>query len=136
MTTEDTPAPIKLKSKDIKPTRSRLLAEQNYTCALCKQACAEDQAVLDHDHAGGHVRAVLHRTCNAVEGKVIGAMRRFGIKNPDEFLSELVKYHDTHKQNVTGLIHPAHRTPDEKKELAKKRVQRKNKAKKAAKIPK
>lgn len=122
--------PTKLKSKDIKPTRDRLLQQQGYLCALCKLPCSDDQAVLDHDHTGGHVRSVLHRSCNAVEGKLIGAMRRFGIKNPDDFLLEVVNYHTKHSTNITGLIHPAHKTQEEKKELAKKR--RKNKAKKAA----
>lgn len=125
--------PIKLKGKDVKPTRLRLLEAQGYICSLCKQPCDEEQAVLDHDHAGGHVRSVLHRTCNAVEGKIIGAMRRFGIKDPDAFLVELVQYHKTHKENATGLIHPTHRTPDEKKALAKKRADKKKAAKKAAK---
>lgn len=121
----------KLKSKDLKEYRLHLLAKQGNVCAICKLACTEEQAVLDHDHSAGHVRAVLHRGCNAVEGKIINAIKRYGIKDPRGYLNGLVAYHVLHEQNMTGLIHPTHRTPDEKKVLLKKRVARKKKAKKA-----
>lgn len=115
----------KLKSKDVKSMRQAMLESQEFTCAICKLPCDEEQAVLDHDHKGGHVRAVLHRGCNAAEGKIMNTLRRYGIKDPHKFLRELMQYHELHATNQTGLIHPTHRTEEEKKELAKKRAKRK-----------
>ena len=124
--------PRKLKSTQVKSTRQAMLESQGYACAICKLPVEEDQAVLDHCHKGGHVRAVLHRGCNAVEGKIVNAMKRYGVKNPVDFLRNLADYHVYHAENRTGLIHPTHKTEDEKKELAKKRAKRKKLQKKNA----
>jgi hypothetical protein len=114
--------PVKLKGKDVKSTRASLLEKQGYKCTLCGRDCTDDQAVLDHDHKGGHIRSVLHRGCNAAEGKIMNSMRRYGIPNPIEFLENMIKYQKTHATNQTNLIHPTFLTPEEKKEkLAKKR---------------
>ena len=126
--------PVKLKGKDIKPTRTRLLEQQSFKCALCMLDCSEDQAVLDHNHQGGHVRAVLHRGCNATEGKIMNSMRRYGIKDPLQFLESMIKYQQHHAMNQTGLIHPTFKTPEEKIAATKKRVKRKRKAFKKSKI--
>lgn len=127
-------SPQKLKSKDVSNIRLKLLEAQGFRCAICNQEILEDQAVLDHNHKDGHVRAVLHRTCNAVEGKIVNAMRRYGIKNPREYLEGLVKYHDFHETNQTGLIHPTHRTPEEKAARVKARAKKKREAAKKAKL--
>jgi len=60
---------MKLKTTEVKPLRERLLLEQGGRCALCGQLIDEGKAVLDHDHATGHCRGVLHRSCNSVLGK-------------------------------------------------------------------
>lgn len=117
--------PVKLKGKDVKRTRDALLEKQDFKCAICQEPCSTEQAVLDHNHKLGHVRAVLHRTCNSVEGKILGAMRRFGIKNPKDYLLGLVKYHDHHETNQTGLIHPTFKTLEEKVEAVKAKAKRK-----------
>jgi len=116
--------PIKLKTTQVKKIRLELLEAQEFKCGICGHPCTEDQAVLDHDHKAGHVRAVLHRTCNAVEGKVVNAMRRYGITDPYAFLTGLVQYHQTHASNQTGLIHPAHFTAEEKIERRKAKAKR------------
>lgn len=116
--------PIKLKSTAVKKTRLELLEAQAYMCAICKLPCTIDQAVLDHDHTGGHIRAVLHRGCNAAEGKILNTLRRCGIKNPAEYLISLVQYHELHTTNQTGLIHPLHFTADEKIERKKIKIKR------------
>ncbi len=107
-----------------------MLESQGFTCAICHLPCDEEKAVLDHCHKGGHIRAVLHRGCNAVEGKIVNAMKRYGVKNPIDFLRNLAEYHVYHAENRTGLIHPTHKTEEEKKELAKKRAKRKKSQKK------
>jgi hypothetical protein len=117
-------APIKLKTKDLKSTRLQLLESQGFVCAICSLPCTEDQAVLDHNHAIGHVRAVLHRGCNAAEGKVINTLRRYGIKDTDTFLLGLLQYHKDHADNQTGLVHPAFKTPEEKLQARKVRAKK------------
>lgn len=129
-----TPEPVKLKGKDVKSTRASLLEKQGYKCTLCQRECTEEQAVLDHDHKGGHIRSVLHRACNAAEGKIMNSMRRFGIQNPIEFLENMIKYQQDHATNRTGLIHPLHRTPEEKAEAIKVRAKKKRDALKKAKL--
>lgn len=122
----------KLKGKDVRETRQSLLEQQAHRCAICGEHCTDEQAVLDHDHTGGHVRGVLHRSCNAVEGKIVNAFRRYAIQNRVAFLSGLIAYHEKHSTNNTGLIHPTHRTAEEKIEATRKRARRKRLALKAA----
>lgn len=114
--------PIKLKSTQITPTRARLLAEQGGKCALCCLPLAATAAVLDHDHDTGAVRAVLHRSCNAVLGKVENGAVRYCVPNLVAFASGLGNYIRTHQVNVTGLIHPLYRTSEEKRLLRNKRA--------------
>jgi hypothetical protein len=116
---------VKLKGKDVKTVRASLLEQQGYKCTLCERDCTEEQAVLDHDHKGGHVRSVLHRACNAAEGKIMNSMRRFGIQDPIRFLENMIKYQITHSTNQTNLIHPTHKTPEQKLEASKARAKRK-----------
>ena len=126
--------PLKLKGKDVKRTRLALLEKQGYVCTLCAQSCSDEQAVLDHDHAHGHIRSVLHRGCNAAEGKIMNTMRRYGIKNTLEFLTNLIQYQLTHVENRTGLIHPTFRTAEQKIEATKKRARKKRAALKKLKL--
>ena len=128
----ETTASRRIKSKEVKNTRLELLELQENTCAICRLPCSLDQAVLDHTHKAGHIRAVLHRGCNAVEGKVVNAIKRYGIADPAAFLAGLIKYHEVHRTDQTGLIHPTFKTAEEKKALAKKRAQRKRLAAKKA----
>lgn len=115
---------MRLKPKEVKTTRLDLRAKQNYTCALCHLPLAEDKAVLDHAHDTGAIRATLHRGCNALLGKLENNHKRYGV-NLDAFLKGVSGYIEQHKTNQTGLLHPSHRTPEEKKLLAKKRRARK-----------
>jgi len=121
-------SPQKLKTKDIASTRRSLLERQQFKCAVCGYECLEEQAVLDHDHKDGHVREALHRGCNAVEGKIVNAMRRYAIKDTRAFLEGLVKYHEKHATNRSGLIHPTHKTPEEKVARVKARAKKKREA--------
>jgi len=77
-------------------------------------------AVLDHDHSTGAVRASLHRTCNALLGKVENNYKRYGVKNLGAFCAGLAGYLQTHRINQTGLLHPTFKTEDEKREKRNK----------------
>jgi hypothetical protein len=123
----------KLKAKDVKATREKLLAAQGGICALCSELCSSEEAVLDHCHKGGYVRAVLHNSCNSALGSVENAMVRRGVKNKQAFANGIGAYLGVHSTNQTGLTHHTHRTLDEKKALATKRRKAKAKLKKLSK---
>jgi len=101
----------RLKPKEVPRYRRTLLRRQSNICPLCKQYIAKEQATLDHDHASGHCRAVLHRNCNQIEGRIRAWARRSKIP-PDEFMLNLAEFV---QRDYSGYkIHPNHRTEIEK----------------------
>lgn len=96
-------------------------------CALCRLPCSEQSAVLDHNHSTGAVRAALHRGCNALLGKVENNAARYGVPNVSAFGAGLGPYLQRHQINQTGLLHPTHKTEDEKR-LARNAKARKARA--------
>ena len=105
-------APMKLKTTEVKPLRERLLTEQGGRCALCGQLIDEGKAVLDHDHATGHCRGVLHRSCNSVLGKWERG-RRYGKDFDPVHAAKGLFAYLTKPQ--THPIHPAHGKPKRRK---------------------
>lgn len=63
------------------------------------------------------MRGTLHRSCNALLGKLENNHARFGVSwdNLPAFLHGAAGYLQKHKTNITGLIHPTHKTEDEKR---------------------
>ena len=117
----------KLKQTEIADCRINQLSLQRGCWALCKQLIIDD-AVLDHDHKSGKLRQVLHRGCNAMLGKIENNMPRdrISLDRLDEFAKNIVKYL---KANYADVIHPTHKTAEEKKDAAKKtRARKKAKA--------
>lgn len=115
----------KLKTTEVATTRTALLVSQAGRCNLCQLPCSPSQAVLDHDHLTGIVRAVLHRGCNALLGKVENNHKRYGVPQLSAFLHGCASYLQRHETDRTGLLHPTHLTEDEK------RLKRNKKARKA-----
>jgi len=106
----------------LRPVRAKLKKEQRGRCPLCGLDLGDD-IVLDHDHATGDVRAVLHRWCNAVLGKVENWSNRVGRGvDPTVFLGNVLAYLQHHKANPSGLKYPTFRTEVEKRELRNKRA--------------
>lgn len=120
----------KLKASEVAAYRNLKLQDQGGRCAMCSYPCSTEQAVLDHDHETGAVRGVAHRGCNAVEGKIVNSYRRYGVPCLPAFLNGLARYHQKHLTNITGLLHPTHKTDDEKR-LARNEKARKARALKA-----
>ena len=110
--------PQRLTYSAVAPTREQLLADQGGKCALCGLPCSSDEAVLDHDHDTGRIRGLLHRSCNAAEGKISNAAARWGAKSSSyadiiPYLKNLVAYLENPPKN---LIYPMHKSADEKKD--------------------
>ena len=114
----------KITHRDLAPLREEYLQRQGGICPLCGKPIDPSEVVLDHDHFKGNCRMALHRTCNALEGKTINWILRFGRGiNPSEFLSNLVQYWGMDFSK--NPIHPTHKT-DIDKEILK--LQRRIKA--------
>lgn len=118
------PAPprlVKLARSSMRSYVHRLHKEQGGLCPLCSHPIdlsIKGEGVLDHDHDTGHIRGVLHRSCNAAEGKISNAAARWGAKSSSyadiiPYLENLVRYL---KATPTNMIYPMHKTPDEKRD--------------------
>ena len=59
----------------------------------------------------------MHRSCNSLLGKLENNAARFGVRDRDmpAFLHGAASYILKHRTNITGLIHPTHKTDDEKR---------------------
>jgi hypothetical protein len=112
----------RLKTTEVAAARRTLLVEQGNVCDLCRLQCSEAQAVLDHNHSTGAVRATLHRGCNALLGKVENNAARYGVPNVSAFGAGLGPYLARHMTNKHGLLHPTFKTEDEKRLLRNKRA--------------
>lgn len=108
--------------------RLRILKEQNYICPLCETKIEPEEAVLDHLHGDtGNIRSVLHRSCNASEGRILTfAGQRCRSDNPLKFLKNLVKYWE--KDFTDNPIHPSEKIPEEVERLKLKRKLKKLKS--------
>ncbi len=98
-----------------------LKTKQDGKCPLCLKEIdltIKGEGVLDHDHDSGEIRGVLHRSCNAAEGKIANAAARWGAKSAAyaaiiSYLENMVKYL---KSPGAGMIYPMHKTVDEVKD--------------------
>lgn len=105
----------RLKAKEVAEYRRKLLEKQGGICTLCKLPIEPGDDTLDHCHDTGHVRAVLHRNCNQVEGRIrTWAKRAYG--DATEFLEAMVEH--WRKDYSHYAVHPNHRTEKER-EIAK-----------------
>lgn len=110
----------RLKATEVASYRKIALEDQGGHCMLCGDRIAEGEAVLDHCHKSGHVRAVLHRGCNAMLGHIENNRARNMLKDGRlwRFLRRVEAYISAdHSQRP---LHPTHRTADEKAVRAKK----------------
>ena len=114
-------------------------SKQDGKCAICQKPIdftvmgRTSDYVVDHNHDTGEIRGVLHRSCNAAEGKVANAAGRWGAKSTKYedilvFLRQLVRYLE---QDGVGVIYPDHKTPEEKAAAARLKRNKANAAKRA-----
>lgn len=120
-------ANTRLKGKDLSAFRQTMYDEQNGICPLLGTHIEPDQMVLDHDHVTGHIRSVLSRNTNSIEGRILSFIGRLkGDVDPVEFLKRLIEYWE--KDYSHNPIHPSEKTPEEKERLMLKRKLKKLKA--------
>ena len=108
---------MKLKQGEIAPLREKMYEEQGKLCPLCKLHIPKGEAVLDHDHTSGHIRGVLHASCNSLEGIIArylkgrsAPLRKSG--GLEKFLLNLFKY--LKKDYSKNPYHPKHKTEEDK----------------------
>ena len=116
----------RIKQKDIKPLRERILKEQDYVCPLCKTKIGSEEACLDHDHETGRIRYALHRSCNQAEGRIVSWAKRSRDSDPYHFIRNLVELHA--KDYSCNPIHPSHLSENEKELKRLRKHQRKLKS--------
>lgn len=108
----------RLTTSAVAPYRSALLAKQAGKCALCKRACASRTPCLDHCHSSGVVRGVLCRGCNAQLGKIENNLARNGLTDIvalANYFQNIIPYLESGKRGGTGILHPTHKTEEEKR---------------------
>jgi hypothetical protein len=104
---------------NLKAMTVKLLKDQGGLCLLCQRPIdlsTAKEGCVDHDHESGEVRGVLHRSCNAAEGKVANAAGRWGAKGMSyelivPWLENLLAYY---KRGGTGYMYPGHKSPEQK----------------------
>lgn len=109
---------------------------QNGLCPLCGKEIditVKGEGVIDHDHDTGEIRGVLHRSCNAAEGKIANAAGQWGAKSTSyadilRFLKQLIEYL---QRPGTGMMYAMHKTADEKRDLRNAKMREKRAAAKA-----
>ena len=111
---------MKIKLKDIKPLREQILREQHGLCAICYEIVLPTEAVLDHCHKTGYIRAVLHRGCNAYIGHMENNLAR-NLITPNR-LNQILTNFPMYIINHRLITHPSHLTPEERKERVRKRA--------------
>lgn len=132
----ETARTVKLARTAMRSFAARMLQSQHGLCPLCLKPIdlrIKGEGVLDHDHDTGLIRGVLHRSCNAAEGKISNAAARWGAKSakyPDiiAYLDNLVDYLRTPPSNY---IYPMHKTADEKRDDKNKKLREARAAAKA-----
>lgn len=100
---------------------------QGGLCPLCLKEIdlsIPKEGVVDHDHDTGRIRGVLHRSCNAAEGKATNAIMQWGCKSKDypsilAYLKRLVAYLES---EPTRMLYHSHKTPDERREARNKKA--------------
>jgi hypothetical protein len=111
---------VKLRASEIRALRLELLAQQLNLCAICQEHLPADQAVLDHCHTTGQIRAVLHRGCNMYIGALENNQKRNRISATK--LACILANFQTYVAALKPIVHPTHKTPEERIARARKRA--------------
>lgn len=123
----------KLKHAELPEVRELWWLRQGRRCALCQLDLKLDDAVMDHDHATGVCRGVLHRGCNSMLGKIENNHKRYGVPQVGAFLHGAAAYLSKHAfPPADALIYPTHKTAEEKRIARNTRARKARAAKKGS----
>lgn len=111
----------KLARSQMRSWALRQLQAQGGLCGICNKpidTTVKGEMVIDHNHDTGEIRGILHRSCNAAEGKITNAAGHWGAKSMQypaiiAFLEQTVQYL---KGEGCNLMYPTHKTVDEKRD--------------------
>ena len=122
-------AVTKLKTTQIAAVLAKIVTKQGGKCALCGHPFTNrDRACLDHCHDTGYIRGALHASCNGIEGRLKKLAQRGhrGI-SPYKYLIGLGEYLKSTITPKYNLIHPSHKSEEDKRieRNAKARAKRK-----------
>ena len=121
---------MKIKYKELKGIREELLINQKHKCFLCQKEYNPEEPKdwhVHHNHETGFIICVLCRRCNVQESKWLNGYRRNTkkeLKSEDDFMFITKNLYKLYTKKPTKYIHPTFKTPEEKKELAKKRAKK------------
>ena len=135
-------SPVKLSRGSMRSWTIGKIKQQGGICPICKKEIDlkimgnKSDYVVDHCHESGLIRGVLHRSCNASEGRVANAAGRWGAKSMKyseiiPYLRSLVEYLEYHQANPSNLLYPDHKTPEEAAAAARLKRNKANAAKRA-----
>lgn len=118
----------RLTQQGLASAREKQFCEQRGICPICQKNIGVGQEVFDHDHETGKMRAVLHRGCNALEGRIHNNCRRHGVSF-DDLPNWLRGCADYLERPESDIYHPSYRTEEEKRLLRNARARKKRKLK-------
>ena len=104
------------------------MKKQKGKCPICGEELLPEEAVLDHDHVTGHIRAALHNGCNRWEGKTIQWAYRTKGTDYIDMVKRLARYWA--KDYSKNPIHPTHKTAEEKRLARNAKARKRRRAKK------
>jgi hypothetical protein len=83
-----------------------LLEKQDWICSLCETRIEITDSALDHCHATGFIREVLHDRCNRALGFIEWSIGVTG--DQETFLTNVAKYLNKHSIDPSLVYHHRH----------------------------
>lgn len=121
----------RITKSEIQTVRLRQWVKQDKICLLCKGEIVRENTVLDHDHDTGECRGVLHRGCNALLGKLENGRAINGLQDQEAWENWLSNVAEYIKGAKMDILHPSHKTEEEKRLLRNRRAVKRRRVNKA-----
>lgn len=113
----------KITRGQVRAVTMKLLKGQGGLCPVCskpinlaQRSTSGDGPALDHDHRTGHIRGVLHRSCNGGIGKaesIVGRWITGSMQDERAIIQDMQRMVNYLLQPNTDLIYYTHKTPEE-----------------------
>jgi len=117
---------LRITASMISAITRQMLANQKGLCLMCKRVVEKGTAVLDHDHATGRLRGVLHRGCNAMLGHLENNRPRHILTDEAKFREWLANAADyIYGDYENNPLHNTHKTEQERTAAAYERARKK-----------